>query len=158
MVAGWDRLLPAWFSRLHARHKTPVNSILFVGIVTVTFGLTSLIGVGHQEAFQLLDNAAGVFYASTYMVLFAIPLIGMKSFGVRAPLWLKIVSISGFLVSLFYIGFTVVPIITVESRLIFAAKIILVVMVANALGALVFVTGRRKTRGASLFQKIEQES
>src|SRR5207244_2134843 len=24
MVAGWDRLLPAWFSRLHSRFKTPV--------------------------------------------------------------------------------------------------------------------------------------
>lgn len=158
MVAGWDRLLPAWFSRLHARHKTPVNSILFVGVVTVAFGLTSLIGVGHQEAFQLLDNAAGVFYASTYMVLFAIPLIGMKSFGVRAPLWLKIVSTSGFLVSLFYIGFTVVPIITVESRLLFAAKIILVVLVANTIGALVYVTGRRRTTGEKLFQKVQQET
>lgn len=158
MVAGWDRLLPAWFSRLHGRYKTPVNSILFVGVVTVAFGLTSLIGVGHQEAFQLLDNAAGVFYASTYMVLFAIPLIGMKSFGVHAPLWLKVVSTSGFLVSLFYIGFTVVPIITVESRLTFAAKIILVVMVANAIGVLVFLSGRRKTSGASLFEKVEQES
>jgi glutamate:GABA antiporter len=147
MVAGWDRLLPAWFSRLHQRYKTPVNSILLVGVVTLAFGLASLIGVGHQEAFQLLDNAAGVFYASTYMVLFAIPLVGMKSFGVRAPLWLKLVSISGFLVSVFYIGFTVVPIISVESRLIFAAKIILVVVLANAIGATLFLTGRSRTRG-----------
>src|SRR5262249_43524177 len=29
MVAGWDDLLPAWFSRLHPRRRTPVNSILF---------------------------------------------------------------------------------------------------------------------------------
>src|SRR5437868_12562782 len=29
MVAGWDHLLPAWFTRLHARYKTPVNSIIF---------------------------------------------------------------------------------------------------------------------------------
>src|SRR5437763_16906963 len=35
MVAGWDRLLPAWFSRLHPRFKTPINSILFVGAVTL---------------------------------------------------------------------------------------------------------------------------
>src|ERR1043166_7473070 len=26
MVAGWDRLLPRWFSRLHPRNKTPINS------------------------------------------------------------------------------------------------------------------------------------
>ncbi len=26
MVAGWDGLLPAWFTRLHERYRTPVNS------------------------------------------------------------------------------------------------------------------------------------
>ncbi len=144
MVAGWDRLLPEWFSRLHHKHKTPVNSILFVGAVTIAFGLTSLIGVGEQEAFQLLDNAAGVFYASTYMVLFAIPLIGMKKFGVTAPWWLKIACVSGFLVSLFYIGFTVVPIIAVQSRLLFALKIVAVVVIANSIGIAIFLGRNRQ--------------
>src|SRR6267378_2069337 len=31
MVAGWDHLLPEWFTRLHAKYKTPVNSIFFLG-------------------------------------------------------------------------------------------------------------------------------
>src|ERR1043166_8009550 len=74
MVAGWDRLLPSWFTRLHPKHKTPTNSILFVGAVTLVLGLLSLTGVNAQEAFQLLDNAGGVFYAATYLVLFAIPI------------------------------------------------------------------------------------
>src|SRR5712691_9630190 len=34
MVAGWDNLLPAWFAKLHKRYRTPVNSILFVGVTT----------------------------------------------------------------------------------------------------------------------------
>lgn len=144
MVAGWDRLLPDWFTRLHARYKTPVNAILFVGVVTLTFGLVSLIGVGEQEAFQLLDNAAGVFYASTYMVLFAIPLIGMRKLGVRSPVWLKIACVSGFLVSLVYIRFTIVPIIEVDSHLSFALKIIAVVLIANAIGAGIFLLGRKR--------------
>jgi len=144
MVAGWDKLLPSWFTRLHARYKTPVNSILFVGAVTLVLGLTSLMGVGTQEAFQLLDNAGGVFYAATYMVLFAIPVCGMKAFGVRAPVWLQVACASGFLVSLLYIGFTVVPIISVESRLLFALKIISVVVVANLIGVLIFYLGRGK--------------
>ena len=59
MVAGWDHLLPAWFTRFQPRYKTPVNSILFVAIVTLVFAIGSLIGVGPQEAFQLIDNAAG---------------------------------------------------------------------------------------------------
>lgn len=146
MVAGWDHLLPAWFTRLHRKYRTPVNSILVVGAVTLAFGLASLIGVGEQEAFQLLDNAGGVFYATTYVVLFAIPLFGMKAFGVRAPWWLKIGCASGLLVSLLYIGFTIVPIISVGSRLWFAVKIILVVLIANAIGLGIFAIGTLRPR------------
>jgi amino acid transporter len=54
MVAGWDGLLPSWFTRLHDRYRTPMNSIVFVGAVTLAFSVAGLIGVGHQEAFQLL--------------------------------------------------------------------------------------------------------
>lgn len=144
MVAGWDRLLPAWFTRLHPTYKTPVNSILFVGAVTLVLGLLSLTGVGAQEAFQLLDNAGGVFYAATYLVLFAIPLVGMKAFGVRAPWWLKIACASGFLVSVIFICFTVVPIIDVTSRLMFALKIIATVVLANAVGVTIYALGKKR--------------
>ena len=97
MVAGWDSLLPAWFTRLHPRYKTPVNSILFVGIVTLVFAIASQIGVGAQEAFQLIDNAAGIFYGIAYLVLFAIPICGLRALPVRAPLWLRIAAAVGFL-------------------------------------------------------------
>jgi glutamate:GABA antiporter len=149
MVAGWDQLLPNWFSRLHERYKTPMNSIIVVGAVTLAFGLSSLIGVSEQEAFQLIDNAGGVFYASTYMVLFAIPVIGMKSFGVRAPLWLKVACVSGFLVSVLYIGFTIVPITEVSSRLSFALKTIAVVVVANSLGVALFLSAKKRSARAA---------
>jgi len=143
MVAGWDSLLPHWFTRLHPKYKTPVNSILFVGAVTLVLGLLSLTGVGAQEAFQLLDNAGGVFYAVTYLMLFAIPLFGMKAFGVRPPWWLKVACASGFLVTIIYICFTIVPIIEVESRFSFAMKIIAVVVLANVVGAGIYLLGRR---------------
>jgi amino acid transporter len=144
MVAGWDRLLPAWFTSLHPKYKTPVNSILFVGVVTLVLGLLSLSGVGAQEAFQLLDNAGGVFYAMAYLVLFAIPLFGMKAFGIKTPWWLKVACASGFLVSVVYICFTIVPIIEVQSRLTFAFKIVATVVLANAIGVSVYVLGKRK--------------
>jgi glutamate:GABA antiporter len=146
MVAGWDNLLPTWFARLHARYHTPVNSILFVGAVTLVFSLASLIGVKEQEAFQLQDNAANVFYALIYMVLFAIPLVASKRFGVRAPLWLKVAAASGFVVSVIAAFFTIFPIIDVESRFWFAAKIIAVVVGANALGAAVYALRHKRVR------------
>ena len=148
VVAGWDHLLPAWFARLHRKYKTPVNSILFVGAVTLALGLASLIGVNEQEAFQLLDNAGGVFYAATYVILFLIPLVGMKAFGVQVPWWLKLACVSGVLVSLLYIGFTIVPIISVGSRLSFAIKIITVVIIANAIGVAIFALGRSRAENS----------
>jgi len=149
MVAGWDSLLPNWFTRLHPTYKTPVNSILFVGAVTLVMGLLSLLGVGAQEAFQLLDNAGGVFYAITYLVLFAVPLFGMKAFGVRTPMWLKIACASGFIVTIIYIGFTVIPIIEVGSRLTFAAKIISTVLVANIVGIILYKLGKQRSSKSS---------
>lgn len=144
LVAGWDRLLPGWFTRLHPKYRTPVNSILFVGAFTLILGLLSLTGVGAQEAFQLLDNAGGVFYAFTYLVLFAIPLFGMKAFGVKPPLWLKVACASGFLVSVIYIGFTIIPIIDVPSRFWFAVKIIAVVVLANLVGIVIYSLGKAR--------------
>lgn len=145
MVAGWDSLLPKWFTRLHPKYKTPMNSIFFVGAVALMMGLLSLTGVGAQEAFQLLDNAGGVFYALTYLVLFAIPMFGMKAFGVRAPLWLKIACGSGFVVTVIYIVFAVAPITDVESHLGFATKIVLTVVIANVVGLLVYALGQQRS-------------
>jgi glutamate:GABA antiporter len=144
MVAGWDDLLPAWFARLHQRYRTPVNSILFVGVITLVASLASLIGVSEQEAFQFQDNVAGAFYALIYMVLFAIPIVAMKRFGVRAPLWLRLASVSGFAVAVVYTFFTVFPIIEVRSRLAFGAKIIAVVVLANLIGAAIYLMGSRR--------------
>jgi len=144
MVAGWDRLLPAWFSRLHAKYKTPINSILFVGIVTLVIGAVSLSGVHAHEAFQLIDNAGGIFYALTYLVLFAIPLFGMKALGVKAPWWLKIACASGFIVTLIYIRYAIVPITNVEDLRSFGLKIIVTVVAANIVGVALYVLRKRK--------------
>jgi hypothetical protein len=78
------------------------------------------------------------------LVLFAIPLIGMKALGVKAPLWLKIACASGFIVTLIYIRFAIVPITEVGSPLSFALKIIGTVVVANAVGIAIYVLGKRK--------------
>src|SRR5256714_1150988 len=128
---------------------TPVNSILFVGAFALGFGLLGIVGVGMQEAFQLLDNAAGIFYALTYMVLFAIPIFAARRIGLRAPLWLRVASVSGFLVSLLYIALTVFPIVEVVNPRAFAVKIIAVALVVNFAGAGVFYLGRRRQRAAA---------
>jgi glutamate:GABA antiporter len=150
MVAGWDHLMPAWFARLHPRFRTPVNSILFIGACALVFSLAGMAGVGEQEAFQLLDNAAGIFYGLTYLVLFAIPLVGLRGAGAeRAPVWLRAVSLAGFAMTALYVVLSVVPIVSVESRLEFALKIGAVVVPANAAGALLYLRARRRGRADS---------
>ena len=144
MVAGWDHLLPEWFTRLHSKYKTPVNSILFVGAITLTIGLVGLIGVGEQEAFQLLWNASGIFYALTYLVMFALPLVGLRRSGERVPLWLRVAAGSGFLMTLLYVALSVFPIVKVESQAAFAAKIATVIIAANVIGAAIFIVAERK--------------
>lgn len=50
-----------------------------MGAVTRVLAVVGMIGVGKQEAFQLLWNASGLFYSLTYRVLFAIPLWGLRT-------------------------------------------------------------------------------
>jgi amino acid transporter len=149
MVAGWDRLLPEWFSRLHARFNTPVNSILFVGAATLGLGLAGLIGVGKQEAFQLLWNGSAVFYALTYLAMFALPLVGLRGLGAAPPLWLKACALSGFLMSLLYVALAIVPIIEVNSRWLFALKLSGFIALANVLGLAIFLTSNRRRRAGA---------
>jgi glutamate:GABA antiporter len=144
MVAGWDCLLPSWFSRLHPKFKTPINSVIFVSALTVTIAIASQIGAGIQEAFQLVDNASNVFYGIVYTTLFLIPLFGAGAIRTGAPVWLRIAAICGAAVSLSAIFFTVYPIIDVPSPLGFAAKIIAVTVIANAIGLVIYLTGKRR--------------
>src|SRR5438445_1453359 len=147
MVAGWDRLLPDWFSRLHPRYKTPINSIIFVGALTLVIAIASQIGAGIQEAFQLVDNAANVFYGIVYFTMFAIPIFGAVGIRSGAPVWLRIAAICGAAVSLSAIFFTIYPIIDVPSPLSFAVKIIAVTAIANAIGVAIFLFGKKRRRG-----------
>ena len=148
MVAGWDRLLPNWFSRLHPRYKTPINSIIFVGATTLFIAIASQVGAGIQEAFQLVDNAANVFYGIVYFTMFAIPIFGAATLRSGAPIWLRIAAICGAAVCLSAIFFTIYPIIDVPSPLSFAAKIIAVTAIANVIGIAIFAIGEKRRRAA----------
>ena len=146
MVAGWDRLLPAWFSRLHATHRTPVNSILVVAVFSFAMSVISLVGVGQAEAFQLMFNASGIFYGLTYLVMFAIPLVGLRGVTPRPPLWIKGAAWSGLVITVLYIVLSIFPIIRVASVAGFALKITVVVVLLNLVGVAILVAARRRSQ------------
>ncbi|HET9986244.1 MAG TPA: APC family permease [Longimicrobiales bacterium] len=146
MAAGWDRLLPGWFSRLHPRYRTPVNSIAIVALFSLGFSVISLVGVGQAEAFQLIFNASGIFYSLTYVVLFAIPLIGLRGVTPRPPWWVKGAAVAGLVMTLLYTMLSVFPIIDVVSVQTFALKITAVIVLLNAVGVGILVAGRRRSK------------
>ena len=144
MVAGWDRMLPSWFSRLHPKYRTPVNSIILVGACAFGMTVLSSLGVGQAEAYQLLFNASQTLYALTYVVMFAIPIWGLRGVSPRPPLWLRVASMSGLLMTLLNIAFSVVPIIQVKSVGAFAFKISSTILVMNLVGVGILAAARRR--------------
>jgi amino acid transporter len=143
MVAGWDHLLPAWFTRLHPTRRTPVNSALFVAALTLALALAGIAGAGRQEAFQLLNSAASIFYGLTYLAMFAIPILGHAA----PPPRLRLAAASGFSMTLLCVVLAIFPIIEVPNSLTFTLKLCGTVVASNALAALIywFQTRRRLT-------------
>jgi glutamate:GABA antiporter len=144
MAAGWDHLLPSWFSRLHPHYKTPVNSILFLGGATLAASVAALIGVGEQEAYELLLTWGFTFYGIAYLALFAIPLLAPKSKGIRPRLGLRVAAASGFLVTLLFVVLSIFPVIRVESEVRYSLKIAGVVLGANFVGWMIYRAGQRR--------------
>jgi amino acid transporter len=144
MVAGWDHLLPEWFSRLHPRFKTPVNSVLFLGAATLVVAIASLIGAGHEESFELLLTWSFTFYGIAYLALFAIPVLARKERGLRARLGVRVAAISGFLVTLLFVVLSVFPIINVGNAGRYSLKIAGVVLGANVLGYIIYRANPRE--------------
>ena len=149
MVAGWDRLLPAWFSRLHATHRTPVNSILVVAVFSFAMSVISLVGVGQAEAFQLMFNASGIFYGITYLVMFAIPLFGLRGVTPRPPWWVKWSAASGLVITVLYTVLSLFPIIQVASVAGFALKITVVIVLLNLVGVGILIAARRRSNSVA---------
>lgn len=135
MVTGWDRLLPGWFSRLHPRFKTPVGSIVCIGLATFGLTIAGNLGVGAQEAFQTLNNMGIICWALAYLVMFAIPLAAPG----EKPRWgVRVAAVSGFLMTLLYLILSIFPIVDVKNDASFAAKVGGIVIAINAAGAWYF--------------------
>jgi amino acid transporter len=142
MVAGWDHLLPAWFTRLHPTRRTPVNSVLFVAAFTLALALAGIAGTGRQEAFQLLQNVSAILYGLTYLVMFAIPILGQAAPSVG----LRLAAASGFGMTLLCVVLSIFPIINVPNRLAFTLKVSGTVIASNGLAVLIYRFQTRLSR------------
>lgn len=142
VTAGWDHLLPDWFTRLDPRRRTPVNAILFMAGLAIVLIFFSMLGVREQEALQLLNSASNAHYGIAYVALFAIPLFGSVRLQQKLPRWLRVPAFAGLVSSGIAVLIAVYPIVHVVSHFEYAGKIIGVVLVANIAGILIY-TARR---------------
>ncbi len=98
-----------------------------------------LIGVGDQEAFELLQIWGFTFYAIAYLALFAIPLLALKDRSLRGPMWMKVLAASGFLLTLLFVVLSVFPIIPVVSQSAYTVKTVFVLVLTNLAGLVLYL-------------------
>ncbi len=137
LTAGWDHLLPRWFTRLHPRRQTPVNAILFTTLLVAAAIALASAGVHAQEAFQVLTVAGTAHYALAYMAMFAIPLAGVATLRGKLPGWLLWTSALGFLATLFSLIVSVFPFVQVIDATAYGVKVLGATALSN-LFAVVF--------------------
>jgi amino acid transporter len=143
MVAGWDRLLPEWFTRLSPRFGTPVRSIVVIVALALVACTLATLGTDAHEAMQVLNVTAAFVYDIYFGMMLLIPLVIGNRFGKRPGPWLKLAAASGFGVTVLHMVFSVFPIITLANPLLFGIKIIGASLIINLVGVLIFWSARR---------------
>jgi amino acid transporter len=136
-------MAPAWFTRLDPRWKTPTRSIAAIVAAAIAMGLLATYGTGAQEAFQAINSVGNVFYGLYYLMMFAIPLVVGARFGVRAGGWLKAAAVSGLAVTALALGFNLLPIVDVQNKWAFAAKVAGASLGLNLVGVGIYMWGTR---------------
>ena len=135
MVAGWDHLLPAWFTRLDPRYRTPVGSVLFAGGANVVFAVVANVGAGSQEAFQFVFSAGLICWAFGYLVMFAIPLAAR---GEKPPWNVRLAALSGGAMTLLFVALSVFPIVDEQNPGVFTIKMVAVIAGLEFAGVLFY--------------------
>ncbi len=134
MAAGWDHLIPAWFSKLNPRYRTPTNSIIVAAVIIALLVVLGSAGVHAAEAFNVLNNASTEFYVLAYVVMFAIPVVGLAALRKRIPAWVIALSVVGAVSVVFTFGLNAYPFDAGAKPLPFAAKILGTTLLINVLG------------------------
>jgi amino acid transporter len=134
MTAGWDHLIPAWFSRLHPRYCTPTNSIFFGAALVAGLLVLASVGTHAAQAFEILNNGSSELYGLAYMAMFAIPIAGASFLRKRIPWWVMWLCGLGFMTTLFTVLLETYPFIDDPHPMQFAVKIVGATLLTNLLG------------------------
>jgi amino acid transporter len=154
MVAGWDAVLPAWFTRLNPRFGTPVLSLTVIVGIAAAFSVLASLGTGREEAFQVINTTGQLSFGLYYCAMFAVPLFTGSRFGKRPGFWLRACAISGLTITVVQTVLAAVPIVDVNSPWGYAAKVGGAGVVINLAGAAVYWRGRRRAQAAMAADRL----
>lgn len=155
MVAGWDGLLPAWWSDLHPRYRTPSKALALVVLVILAISALALIGAGNEEALQVAVAASGAGLAVMYSLLFGTVLFGFRGGDVRLGAGIRFVAIPALGVALAALCLEAFPVGRVANVKIFGFKVIAGLVCANALGAYLYWMGARRAARSEIVAREE---
>lgn len=146
MVAGWDGLLPPWWSQLHPTYRTPSKAIGAVTVSVLLMGVLSLWGAGNQEAVQVTVAVGVASLCIMYMLLFGVVLFGFRGRAMRPGIGIRLGALAAFSVALVSFVFKIVPLGDVASPALFAVKVILSICGTSGLGVYLYWRGARRGR------------
>jgi amino acid transporter len=126
MVAGWDGLLPEWWSELHPVHRTPSKAIAAVTAALMLLGIVSSWGAGNDEAAQVAAAISVGGFSMVYLLLFGSVVFGFQGAGFRPAGWLKAGALGGMVVSMVSLILALAPLGEVSNPAMFALKVGLV--------------------------------
>jgi hypothetical protein len=110
----------------------------------VAAAFVALGGVKAPAGTGSADNTTPFDSLTRPMVMFAIPLFGLRAVTPRPPAWLRLASLSGLLMTALYIVLSVFPIIKVESVSTFALKITMMIVAMNLVGVAILFSARQR--------------
>ena len=146
MAAGWDGLLPDWWSALHPRYKTPTKAIGAVTLSIMLIGLLSLVGEGNEEGLQVLQAAALGSYCLMYLLLFGQVVFGFRSGNWHPGIGIRLGALAAFLVVVMSLVMELAPLGEVANPAQFAIKVTGTICVANGFGVFLYWSGKRRRR------------
>ncbi|MGE5567687.1 MAG: APC family permease [Rhodospirillales bacterium] len=130
---GLDRYLPPAFGRVHPRWRTPHVAILTQGAACTVFLLGMLTGESLRIGYQLLVDMTVITYFIPFLYLFAAAI----RHGMRAG------AVSGLVVIVAAIAFSLVPPAGVESVWLFEAKLVGGCLLLIGAARIAFLRGKR---------------
>jgi glutamate:GABA antiporter len=154
MAAGWDGLLPAWWSTLHPRFGTPTKAIAAVAAALLLMGGLSLLGAANQEAVQVLAAVGFGSYCIMYVLLFGAVVFGFRTTEWRPGIAVRLGAFLALSVAALAFIFQILPVGEVANPWLFATKVTAAICATNGLGAFLYWRGSLRAHRQPAFQEI----